>query len=165
MKMKRIALLAAALAAATVAVAAAGSAGAKAPALAAIDAYWQAYAAKDAAKLLTMTAPDYFGYGTGKDEQVSSREQFQKSLARDFAQAKSISVKLTLLGFGHSGRVAWAAHGLEYIAQTETGEVKMEGRLTSVLVQKNGKWLLQHSHFSTPQSGQEEGRSFPAPKK
>ena len=137
----------------------------KASVMAAVDDYWKAYESKDLGKVLALTAPDYFGYGTGKDEKVVGIDQFKKALTRDFEQAKSLAVKRTLVGIGCSGSVAWVAYDAEFTAQTDQGEVKMAARITSVLLKKGGKWIVQHSHFSVPLPTQAEGRSYPGPQK
>jgi len=134
----------------------------KAAVLKAIDDYWRAYESKDLNKVMAMTAPGFFGYGTGKDEKAVGIEQLKQSLARDFTQAKSISVQRTLAGFGRSGAIAWTAHEVIFKVQTDKGDVRMEGRLSMVLQKKGGKWLVEHTHFSAPLAEQQEGQSYPA---
>ena len=130
--------------------------------LAALDNYWKAYELKDLNTVMAMTSPDVFGYGSGKDEKAVGIEALKKSMARDFAQAKSISVQRTLEGFGSSGSVAWTAHEVVFKVQTDKGEVRMEGRLSMVLQKKEGKWLVELTHFSVPLPEQPEGQSYPA---
>jgi len=36
----------------------------------------------------------------------------------------------------------------------------MPARVSIVLENRGGKWLIVHSHFSTPAAGQQEGYSF-----
>ena len=134
----------------------------KAAVLKAIDDYWKAYESKDLDKAMAMTAPGFFGYGTGKDEKAVGIEQLKQSMARDFTQAKSISVQRTLAGFGRSGAIAWTAHEVIFKVQTDKGDVRMEGRLSMVLQKKGGKWLVEHTHFSAPLAEQQEGQSYPA---
>ena len=135
----------------------------KAAVTAALDNYWKAYESKDLEKVMSLTAPDFFGYGTGRDEKAVGIDQLKKQMERDFAQAGSIALQRTIAGFGFSGNVAWTAHDVVFVSQTGKGEVRMEGRMSSVLRKEGGKWLVGHIHFSMPLAGQQEGQSYPAP--
>ena len=56
---------------------------------------------------------------------------------------------------------AWAATDATFKAQVGEEELTLEGRLTLVLENRGGKWLIVQGHFSLPAAAQAEGESFP----
>lgn len=53
-------------------------------------------------------------FGNGSDEVYIGPKQAQKGLKRDFAQARSVKVKLSKVRISAAGKVAWLAAGQSF---------------------------------------------------
>ena len=136
----------------------------KAAVTASLCQYSQAYSQKDVKMLLAITDPDYLGFGSGPDEQVTSRSELQRHLERDFAQSDELSMHFGPISIAYAGDVAWCAG--ECVIEAEAGGTRqrLTGRMTAVLRKRGDEWLFAHTHFSLPDRGQENGKSFPEKK-
>jgi ketosteroid isomerase-like protein len=133
----------------------------KAAATAAMDRYAQAYSEKDLEGVLATTAEDFFGYGSGPDEEVHGKEQLRAQIERDFAQCDRVSMEI---GPGHvsgKGEVAWYAGNCTVVAAVGGQEMRLEGRITAVLKKERDRWLIAMIHFAMPFGAQEAGQSWP----
>lgn len=130
-------------------------------ATAVMERYAQAYSEKDLEGIMATAAEDFFGYGSGPDEEVYGKEQFRAQVERDLSQSDRISM---LLGPSHvsgKGDVAWYAGSCTVEATVSGQDIRMEGRVTAVLKKEGGQWLIAMCHFAMPFGGQETGQSWP----
>lgn len=135
--------------------------GTKAAVLATISRYAQAYDQKNAGSILAMTVLDFFGFGSGPDEKVSSRDELRSHLERDFAQSDKVDMKFGPAAISSEGNVAWYASNCTIAAVVGGQKISLEGRMTAVLKKVGNEWLFVHTHFSVPDRGQDAGKSFP----
>jgi ketosteroid isomerase-like protein len=129
--------------------------------LAAISSYAQAYGRKNVDSILAMTVPDFFGFGSGPDEKVSSRDELRSQLERDFAQSGQIDMKFGPAAISADGNVAWYASGCTIDVVVGGQKISLDGRMTAVLKKVGNEWLFVQMHFSVPDRGQNAGKSFP----
>ena len=124
----------------------------------------EAYAKRDLGAALALFAPDpdLVTIGTGVDEKRIGLAGRKAQLERDFAQVGDISVKLGWHSISAAGSVAWLAADATVRGKVSGQEISFTGRLTAVLEQRSGRWLLMQTHFSVPDKAQAEGESFPA---
>ena len=133
----------------------------KAAVTAAMDRYARAYSEKDLEGVLATTAEDFFGHGSGPDEEVYGKEQLRSQVERDLAQCDRVSM---VIGPGHisgEGNVAWYAGNCTVEAIVDGQDMRLEGRITAVLKKVGDQWLIAMSHFSMPFGAQEAGQSWP----
>ncbi|MCP1392550.1 MAG: nuclear transport factor 2 family protein [Methanothrix sp.] len=136
----------------------------KAAATEAMERYAQAYSAKDLEGIMATADEEFFGYGSGPDEEVYGKDLLRAQVERDLSQSDRISM---ILGPGHvsgKGDVAWYAGSCTIEATVEGQDVRMEGRITAVLKKVGERWLIAMSHFAMPFGGQETGQSWPEAK-
>jgi ketosteroid isomerase-like protein len=138
----------------------------KAEVLRAMREMWRAYGRLDADGVLAVYAsdPDIVVFGSGADEAYVGPKQAKKGLKRDFAQVRSVKVKLSKVRISAAGKVAWLAADSLFTAHVAGCDVDMDGRLTAVLEKRKGRWLIVQSHFAMPYAGQAAGQSFPGAK-
>jgi ketosteroid isomerase-like protein len=131
--------------------------------LAVLDKFKQTYKNRDIEGLMSVMAPDndLFMYGTGADEKRIGPEQVRFQAERDWAQTEALDFNLNSHHISAAGPVAWVAS--EGLGQGRVGgqEIQFPMRMTAVLEQRNGKWLLVQAHVSLPAAAQEEGDSVP----
>jgi len=129
---------------------------------AAIQKMTDAYKTRRLNDLMGCFAPDsdVVVYGTGVDEKRVGPEQIQSQVERDWSQADSIEMSFTSKSISAAGNVAWAAMDGAFNLRADGQDAAIPARVSFVLEKRDGKWLIVHSHFSTPAAGQEEGSSF-----
>jgi ketosteroid isomerase-like protein len=129
-----------------------------------IAAYAKAFASRnlDGMMALFSSDPDVVHIGTGKDEWGNGPTAVKKLFMRDFSQSEGVYFTFGKMTIASAGAVAWVA--APYTASVVTGKMKlmMDGRLSLVLQQKSGKWLIRQLHISHPDAGQKAGQSFPS---
>lgn len=133
----------------------------KADIMVSLNRYSQAYSNKDLKLILSATDQDYFGFGSGPDEQVASRSELESHLERDFAQSGKLSMHFGSMAIACAGDVAWCGGKCTIEAESGNERQRLFGRMTAVLRKKGEQWLFAHTHFSVPDRGQEAGQSFP----
>jgi len=125
----------------------------------------KAYENKDVDAVMSCYAPDpdVVSIGTGKDEKYIGPEQLRRAHERDFAQSESISMTFDGLSVSTAaaGKVAWFASDITVHVEASGKHLTLSGRLTGVVENRGGKWLLVQGHFSLPAAEQPEGQSFP----
>ena len=100
-------------------------------------------------------------FGTGADEKRIGQDGVLAQLERDFAQSESLSCVLNWNLVGVSGSVAWVASDVTiHYKVAGYDEMAFPARLTTVLQDYDGRWLLEHFHLSVAAGNQEEGQSF-----
>lgn len=125
----------------------------------------EAYRKKDVDGLMSLyvSDPDVVSIGTGKDEKYIGLAQLRKAYERDFAQSQSVAITFDWLSVSAdaTGDIAWFASDITVRAKVSGKEVTFPGRLTGVMENRAGNWLIVLGHFSLPAAGQQEGHSFP----
>ena len=125
--------------------------------------YMEAWESRDLDAILSSFAPSatVSGFGTGADEKRVGLDELRAQLERDFSQSEEFRVTLDWNLVGISGQVAWVASDVTIrFKLTGQAEMAFPARLTSVLQNYDGDWLMEHFHLSVAAGGQEEGQSF-----
>jgi ketosteroid isomerase-like protein len=128
----------------------------------AIDAMTRAYKARKLSDLMACFASDSDGvlYGTGGDEKRIGPEEIRAQIDRDWNQTESAEMAFSWRSIGAAGDVAWAALDGTFNLRAGGQALTLPARVSLVFAKRDGKWLIVHSHFSTPAVAQEEGHSF-----
>ena len=123
----------------------------------------EAHVSRDMDSALSFLAPDpdLVYIGTGVDEKRLGLNEVRVQLERDWAQTEAASIELGWSSVSAAGSVAWVAADAIVHAKVSGQEMSFAGRLTAVLEQRRGRWLLMQRHFSVPARGQAEGESIP----
>ncbi|MBN1762244.1 MAG: nuclear transport factor 2 family protein [Methanomicrobia archaeon] len=125
----------------------------------------EAYENKDVDAVMSCYAPDpdVVSIGTGKDEKYIGPEQLRRAYERDFTQSESVAMTFDWLSVSTAaaGNVAWLASDITIHVQVSGKHLTLSGRLTGVVENRGGNWLLVQGHFSLPAAEQPEGQSFP----
>lgn len=118
--------------------------------LAAVETYVRYYNAKNESGVLGLFSPDISGFGTARDEIVTNDVQFRKLIRADLDPSNAIQLNIRILVSGGVMPVAWIT-GLCNLGGSMGGkEIRMDGRVTAVLVNRGGRWLFEQIHFSIP---------------
>ena len=105
--------------------------------------------------------PDVVFIGTGGDEKCIGLAEIKAELDRAFAQSEQSLIKIGWYSVSSAGSVAWGAADAVIQAKVSGQEISFPVRLTTVLEQRSGRWLIVQSHASLPFAGQKEGESWP----
>lgn len=121
-----------------------------------------AYGKRDLQGVLACFASDadVVLYGTGADEKRIGPDQIRTQVERDWAQTETAAMSFAWISVSAAGAVAWAAVDGTFKLRAAGQAMAIPARVSFVFEKRGGQWLIVHSHFSTPASGQEEGRSF-----
>lgn len=123
----------------------------------------QSYKERKIDDLMALVAPDpnVVLIGTGVDWKVVGFNEIKARAERDWTQSEASSFEFGWTSISRIGSVA-------LVAAEVTARVKIEGeesvfpwRLSAVLDNREGKWLLCQFHLSAPAGGQAEGLSWP----
>ena len=127
-----------------------------------IDQLANAYKTRNLKDLMACFAPDpdVVLYGTGADEKRVGPDQIRAQAERDWSQTESIAITFTSRSISAAGLVAWAALDGAFEIRASGQQMTLPTRVSFVLEKRDGKWLIVHSHFSTPAAGQEESSSI-----
>lgn len=128
-----------------------------------LEEYSQAYQNKDVEGILELfiDSDDLVVIGTGDDEWVNGINELKSGFERDMGQADNINVKFRDISISSSSNVAWLSSHMNMEATVKGQEIYIPGRLTAVVLEKNGKWLFANLHYSLPSDLQEEGKAWP----
>lgn len=128
-----------------------------------LDSFAKNYAKRDLEGVLALFAPDsdVVMYGTGADEKRVGLAEIRRQIERDWHQSETTSINYRWTSISAAGSVAWLAADITFKATVGGQELTLEGRLSNVLENRYGKWLIVQGHFSLPASEQAEGESFP----
>lgn len=129
----------------------------------ALNDFMRDWEARDKETILAHFAPSTIVslYGTGADEKRVGRDEILAQLVRDFEQSESLHCDLDWNLVGVSGSVAWVASDVTiHYKVAGCDEIAFRARLTTVLQDYDGRWLLEHFHLSVAAGNQEEGQSF-----
>lgn len=128
-----------------------------------LNEWLQSYKERDIDGLMALVAPDddLFLFGTGLDEKRVGPDEFKYQAQRDWSQTDELSFNFTSYHVSAAGPVAWvASEGLGY-GRAGGQAIEFPLRMTTVLEQREGQWLIVQSHVSLPSAAQEEGDSVP----
>jgi ketosteroid isomerase-like protein len=130
-----------------------------------INQLFEAYKKRDLQAMLAVLAPDadVLVIGSGEDERSIGPSDFGKSAQRDWKQSESASIKAENVLVSCAGIVAWFAADVNFQFSIKGKKYDLEGRLTGIMENRMGKWLLMQLHFSTPSCQQNHGHSWPQP--
>ena len=115
----------------------------------------------DSGLKLFVPDPDVVFIGTGGDEKCIGLAEIRAELDRAFKQSEQSLIKIGWYSVSSAGSVAWGAADAVIKAKVSGQEISFPVRLTTVLEQRSGKWLIVQSHASMPAAGQKEGESWP----
>ena len=123
----------------------------------------KAFETKDIENGLALFAPDpdVVFIGTGADEKCIGLAEIKAEFERSFSQSEELSIKLDWYSVSAAGPVAWVTADASIYAKVGGQETHFPIRLTTVLEQRNGRWLMVQSHDSLPAASQKDGESFP----
>lgn len=120
--------------------------------LAAFEAFQQASGQQDMDRLLALFAPDpdLVLIGTGADELAVGVAEVKKLYEREVAQDHTSTWEVAWSSVSAAGSVAWMAmRGVLHIgAAGQESHVPL--RITAVLEQREGTWLVVQGHTSLP---------------
>jgi ketosteroid isomerase-like protein len=121
------------------------------------------YKMRDMEALAACFAPDsdVIMYGTGADEKRVGLKEIRFQAQRDWAQSDAISMVFNKTSVSAAGPVAWVASDGSFQIRAGGQEFAAPARLSLVLEERDGDWLVVHAHFSVPATGQEQGDSIP----
>ena len=108
------------------------------------------YDRKDIDGIMAMIAPDFAGFGTGKDERVSGSEQFRKAVEKDFLQCDSFRLSFSDIEIGAEGTTAWITAACTMNIVIEGSQTKFDSRITAVLRGTGHAWQFVQIHISLP---------------
>ncbi|MDO5835065.1 MAG: nuclear transport factor 2 family protein [Methanobacterium sp.] len=128
-----------------------------------LEKYSRAYHEKNIEGILELFVDreDLVVIGTGDDEWVNGKDELKSGFERDMDQADNINVKFRDISISSSGNVAWLSCHMNMEATVEGQDIFLPGRLTGVVLEKNGKWVFASLHYSLPSDLQEEGKAWP----
>jgi ketosteroid isomerase-like protein len=99
--------------------------------------------------------------GTGADEKCIGLAEIKAEFERAFSHSEEVYIKLDWYSVSAAGPVAWVTADASIYAKVGGQETHFPIRLTTVLEQRNGRWLVVQSHDSLPAASQKDGESFP----
>jgi len=105
--------------------------------------------------------PDVVFIGTGRDEKCIGLAEIKTELERAFAQSEQSLIKIGWYSVSAASSVAWGTADAVIHATVSGQEISFPVRLTTVLEQRSGRWLIVQLHASMPAAGQREGEAWP----
>ncbi len=128
-----------------------------------VSQFVEAFGTHDLNKSLALFVPDsdVVFIGTGGDEKCIGLAEIKTELERAFSQSEQSLIRIDWYSVSAAGSVAWGAADAVIKAKVSGQEISFPVRLTTVLEQRGGKWLIVQSHASVPAAGQKEGESWP----
>ena len=128
-----------------------------------INRFVEAFGTQDIDSSLALFSPDpdVVFIGTGGDEKCIGLTEIKAELERAFSQSEQSLIKIGWYSVSAAGSVAWGAADAVIKAKVSGQEISFPVRLTTVLEQRSGRWLIVQSHASVPATGQKQGESRP----
>jgi ketosteroid isomerase-like protein len=111
------------------------------------------YDRKDIDGIRALIAPDFTGFGTGKDERVSGSDQFRDAIERDFSQCDSFRLSFSDMEIGAEGTTAWVTAACTMNMVIDGLQKIFESRITAVLRGTGHAWQFVQIHISLPAGG------------
>ncbi len=116
-----------------------------------IDQFSNAYTRHDLASLgqLFATDPDVFVYGSAVGEKRRGIDEIREQARHDWEHYDSVELVFGDTSISAAGPVAWAASDATFRFKDAEGHpTEVPARVTFVLENRNGKWLIMQSHSS-----------------
>ena len=103
-------------------------------------------------------SPDNIFFGTDADERFVGYDSFIKAQKQFFVSVEKgseITFHDVVLDINKSGDAAWTSCLMDWKGTSQEESFAIDGlRMTIVLENQNGKWVIVHMHGSIPVSGQ-----------
>ena len=127
--------------------------------IAAVKAGLNAYSAMDLEGVLAQyeEGPDMVVVGAGPGMEYFGVEAMREAVLNDFDHQSHAGLKASRFRISREGDVAWCFARINAFAGRDGIPSMVGGRLTAVLVYKQGKWPIAQSHISFPRHKQESG--------
>ena len=132
--------------------------------LAVLDKFAERYSKRDLDGVMALFAPDpdLVLIGTGADETRIGFDEARAQFERDWSQSDAVSMKLDPRSVSAGGSVAWIVADMTNRGVISGQDVTVGPlRVTTVLEQREGRWLIVQIHASAPMAEQPEGESWP----
>jgi class 3 adenylate cyclase len=114
----------------------------------------------DGAVALFANDPEVFLLGTGADESRRGIAAIREQIMRDLGQADSLSWAFGPQEISAAGSVAWTSGDVSIRVCMGGHTHEMPVRVTMVLEERGGRWLIQQMHVSLPNAAQAVGQSY-----
>jgi uncharacterized protein (TIGR02246 family) len=123
---------------------------------------FEAFTKRDLDAVLAFFAPDpdVIVIGTGGDEKGVGLAEIKNILGRAIGQFEEASFEFGWHSVSAAGSVAMLAADVTLYVKTGDQQITEQIRLTVVLEQRGGRWLIIQWHDSLPAAGQKEGQAF-----
>jgi hypothetical protein len=118
--------------------------------LAVMDRYVRYYNERNEREVLALFSKTVSGFGTGKDEVVASFAGFRERIHADLDPANTIRLSFRILRTGGEMPAAWITGLCQMEGNIGKKSIRMDVRVTAVLVNQGGMWLFEQIHFSVP---------------
>ena len=128
-----------------------------------LQAYAEAYASRDANRLMDLHAEDadVVMFGSGADERRVGKAAIRLQAERDWAQSDSLTLAYDWTSVSAAGAVAWASTELTVTVSSEGQSLTLPARFSVVCERRKDRWYIVQGHFSFPATEQAAGQSFP----
>ena len=128
-----------------------------------LQAYAEAYASRDANRLLDLHAEDadVVMFGSGADERRVGKAAILLQAERDWSQSDSLTLAYDWTSVSAAGPVAWASTELTVSVSSEGQSLTLPARFSVVCERRKDRWYIVQGHFSFPATEQAAGQSFP----
>jgi ketosteroid isomerase-like protein len=129
-----------------------------------LNAWADSYRRRDMQRMLACIAPDpdVLMYGTNADEKRIALAGIQAQAERDWSQTDRAEFVLHDPLISAAGSVAWAAADATFKIEAGGQMLAFPARVTTVLENRDGRWLVVQAHFSLPAPTEEAGSSVPS---
>ncbi len=129
-----------------------------------LQAYAEAYASRDANRLLDLHAEDadVVMFGSGAVERRVGKAAILLQAERDWSQSDSLTLAYDWTSVSAAGPVAWASTELTVRVSAQGQALTLPARFSIVCERRNDRWYIVQGHFSLPATEQAAGESFPA---
>lgn len=123
---------------------------------------FEAFTKRDLDAVLAFFAPDpdVIVIGTGGDEKGVGLAEIRNILVRAIAQFEEASFELGWHSVSTAGSVAMLTADVTLYVKTGDRQITEQIRLTVVLEERGGRWLIIQWHDSLPAAGQKKGQAF-----
>ena len=112
----------------------------------------KAFALKDVELYMSLydSEPDLVIYGSQSGEKWTILRDFKEAVVHNWKMVGSVKVKFTnqRIEVHTTGDVAWFASDISFHTEMGGQKVEIPGRLTGVLVKKEGSWKFRQAHYS-----------------
>lgn len=121
-----------------------------------------AYGERDLDKVMGCYAPDpdATALGTNLDQFLLGGERIREAYQEDSEAFDRLGIEMMSCRVSAEGNVAWLSARCTAFFEIEGEEIRSQGRLTAVLVQRENRWLIIQFHLSFP--ADQQGTEVPS---